>query len=87
MNQVELAKDLKISAQLCRTAYQALDDKQGIDIKVLDIHEVSILADYFIIAHGNNPNHVRAMIDEVEDKLAEAGYSMIWSVFGLTAEQ
>ena len=75
MNQAELAKDLKISEQLCRTAYQALDDKQGIDIKVLDIHEVSILADYFIIAHGNNPNHVRAMIDEVEDKLAEAGYS------------
>lgn len=74
MNQDNLEKDLKISAALCKTAYEALDDKQGMDIKILDIHEISILADYFIIAHGNNPNHVRAMIDEVQDKLSEAGY-------------
>lgn len=74
MKQEQIQKDLKLSAAMCRKAYQALDDKQGVDIKILDIHEISVLADYFIIAHGNNPNHVRAMIDEVEEKLAEAGY-------------
>lgn len=74
MKQNNLEKDLMISAALCKQAYQALDDKQGIDIKILDIHEISILADYFIIAHGNNPNHVRAMIDEVQDKLSAVGF-------------
>lgn len=67
-------EDLKISAQMAKVAYKALDDKQGQDIKILDIHEISILADYFLIAHGNNPNHVQAMIDEAQDKLSELGY-------------
>jgi ribosome-associated protein len=70
----KIEEDVKQSAALAKLAYDALDDKQGMDIKILDIHEISILADYFIIAHGNNPNHVRAMIDSVQDKLSEAGY-------------
>ena len=45
----------------------------GEEIKILDIHEISVLADYFLIAHGNNPNHVHALIDAVQDKLAELG--------------
>ena len=73
----DIEQDLSISKELCKVAFHALDEKQGVDIKVLDIHEVSILADYFIIAHGNNPNHVQAMIDEVEDQLAKAGYSEV----------
>ena len=73
MNEKELKKDLELSAKLCRKVFDGLDDKQGVDIKVLDIHEISVLADYFVIAHGNNPNHVRAMIDEVEEKMAQEG--------------
>ena len=68
-----LEKDLQISAKLAEAAYQALDDKLGQDIRILDIHHISILADYFLIAHGNNPNHVHALIDEVQDRLAELG--------------
>ena len=45
------------------------------DIKLLKIDDISSLADYFLIAHGNNPNHVKALIDSVEDKLEELGYS------------
>ena len=70
-----MMEDLAISGQLAKAAYEALDDKMGEDIKVLDIHEISVLADYFLIAHGNNPNHVKALIDSVEDKLAEMGYT------------
>jgi ribosome-associated protein len=57
-----------------KIAYDALDSKQGEDIKVLDISGVTVLADYFIIAHGNNPNHVQSLIDETDRKLSEAGY-------------
>lgn len=70
-----LKEDLEISLQMAKTAYEALTDKQGEDIKVLDIHEISVLADYFLIAHGNNPNHGKALVDAVEDKLAELGYT------------
>ena len=70
-----MMEDLAISSKMAKVAYEALDDKMGEDIKVLDIHEISVLADYFLIAHGNNPNHVKALIDSVEDKLEEMGYS------------
>lgn len=66
--------DLSEAKKIAAIAYHSLDEKQGQDIKIIDIHERSVLADYFIIANGNNPNHVHALMDEVEDKLAEAGY-------------
>ena len=40
------------SKLMARLAYQALDDKKGEDIQVIDISQVSVLADYFIIANG-----------------------------------
>ena len=71
-----IEQDLIISKKMCKLAYDALDDKQGMDIKVLDIHDISVLADYFIIAHGNNPNHVQALIDAVDDSLSKNGYTV-----------
>lgn len=50
-----VSEDLKESAAMAKIAYQALENKMGEDIRVLDIHEVSVLADYFLIAHGRNP--------------------------------
>lgn len=55
-------------------ACKALDEKKGQDIKVIDIHEVSVIADYFIIASGSNQNQVHAMVDNVEEKLGKAGF-------------
>lgn len=60
--------------EMVKIAHKALDDKIGEDIRILDISNISVLADYFIIAHGNNPNHVRALIDFTEEKLNKAGY-------------
>lgn len=62
------------SKEMVKIAYSALDDKMGEDIRILDISNISVLADYFIIAHGNNSNHVRALIDFTEEKLNKAGY-------------
>lgn len=55
-------------------ACKALDEKKGKDIKIIDIHDVSVIADYFIIASGSNQNQVQAMVDNVEEMLGRAGY-------------
>ena len=60
--------------ELVKMAYNALSDKKGGDIKIIDIHEVSVLADYFIIADGSNINKVQAMADHVQEVLARAGW-------------
>ena len=44
------------------------------DITIIDISEVSVLADYFIIADGSNRNQVQAMADSAEEALGRAGY-------------
>lgn len=61
----------KIMAKL---AYEALDERKGEDIKIIDISEISVLADYFIIANGTNDNQVRALVESVEEKLSKAGF-------------
>ena len=51
------------SKKMARLAVDALEDKKAEDITILDISEVSVLADYFIIAGGSNRNQVQAMAD------------------------
>jgi ribosome-associated protein len=70
-NGTEAGKDR--SAELARLAIAALEDKKAEDVRVIDIGDVSVLADYFIIASGNNRIQVQAMADEVEDRLGRAG--------------
>lgn len=60
------------SKQITKIAFDALEDKKGVNIKVIDISSISILADYFIIAGGNNENQVKALADNVEDELVKA---------------
>ena len=62
--------------EMARIAYEALSEKKGEDIKVIDISGISVLADYFIIADGNNKNQVQAMVDNVQEELFKAGYEM-----------
>ena len=64
------------SLNMVKIAYDALDDKLAEDIKIIDIRSISVLADYFIIADGNNKNQVQAMVDKVQEELFKAGYEM-----------
>lgn len=61
------------SKEMARIACEALEDKKAGDLKVINIEEVSVLADYFIIASGTNRNQVQAMADNVEEFLGKAG--------------
>ena len=60
--------------QMAQLVCRALDEKKGRDIKVIDIHDVSVIADYFVIASGSNQNQVQAMVDNVEEQLGRAGF-------------
>jgi ribosome-associated protein len=51
----------------------ALADKKAEDIKVIDISEISTIADYFVITNGTNRSQIQALSDSVEEKLAQNG--------------
>lgn len=59
--------------EMTRLAVRALEDKKAEDIRLIDISQVSVLADYFIIAGGGNKNQLQALSDHVEDALGKAG--------------
>ena len=61
------------SKEIAKLAIAALEDKKAEDIKVIDISEVSVIADYFIIANGTNNSQIQALSDNVEEKLGQAG--------------
>ena len=60
--------------EMAQLACKAIDDKKGKEIKVIDIHEVSVIADYFVIASASNQNQVQAIVDNVEEQLGRAGF-------------
>ena len=61
------------SKELTKLAVAALEDRKAEDVTVIDISEISPIADYFIIASGTNRNQVQAMADNVEEVLAKEG--------------
>ena len=63
------------TAELCKIAVEALEDRKAEDVKVIDIREISPIADYFIIANGSNQNQLQAMRDAVDEELYKAGYT------------
>ena len=60
--------------EMVSIACKAIDDKKALDIKVIDIREVSVIADYFVITSGSNLNQVQAIVDNVEEQLGRAGF-------------
>lgn len=64
MNSSELKNNLQV-------IMDALTDKKAENIQTIDISEISIVADYFVITNGINKNQIQALSDNVEEKLAE----------------
>ena len=61
------------SKEIARMACEAMEDKKAQDIKIIQIEQISTLADYFIIASGTNRSQVQAMADNVDEVLGRAG--------------
>ncbi len=51
----------------------AIAERLGSDIVMLDMQGVSLLADYFVLCNAESPPQFRAILDEVEDKTRAAG--------------
>ena len=57
--------------ELAREIVKVLDNKKGMDIKLIEITEHSSVADYFVIVSGTSNTHVKALADEVEYELKQ----------------
>jgi ribosome-associated protein len=55
------------------TAIRAAESKKAIDVKVLDLREVTSFADFFVICSGTNPRQVQAIAEEIDRQLAKRG--------------
>ena len=54
------------SQEYCKIAVAALEDRKAEDVKIIDIREISPVADYFVIADGDDQNQIQAMRDAAE---------------------
>ncbi len=61
------------SIEIIAIAANALNEKKGRDIAAIKISDLTVLADYFLLCTANSSTQVRALCDEVEEKLEEAG--------------
>ena len=59
--------------EIAEITIHALDDKKAQDIKLLKTHDVTILADYFVICTARSTTQLRTLSDEVERVLKESG--------------
>lgn len=59
--------------EMIETIVRALDLKRAEDIQVIGIKDLTVIADYFIIANGNSTTQTKALADEVEYQLKEKG--------------
>ena len=65
---------MKEPKEMALLAARALSDKKGREIQVLEIGELTTLADYFVIATGSSNTQINALVDNVEKvMLEEAG--------------
>ena len=70
-------KDMLSAKEVALAVTKALDEKKGIDIKLLKIDKVSSLADYFLICTGTSNTHVRTLCDFAEYTLEQLGEPML----------
>lgn len=69
-----MSKELEQAKRMAIIAYNALTDKKGEDVRVIQITEVASFADFFIIADGTNPSQISALVDNVEEQMSKAGF-------------
>ncbi|MBR1419587.1 MAG: ribosome silencing factor [Selenomonadaceae bacterium] len=63
---------MKDPTEICKIACHAASEKKARDIVVLDMREISLQADFFVICSANTATQVRAIVDNIEEKLEES---------------
>lgn len=73
--------------RISRLAVEAILDKKGRDILILDVHEVSGMADIFILATADSDLQVRAITEAIRVKIKEEADERPWHVEGTDHHQ
>ena len=60
-------------AEIAGIAAKALEDKKAKEVKILKTSEQTVLADYFVICNGTSSTHIKALVNEVDKQVSEAG--------------
>lgn len=68
---------MRTAKEVAAIAAKALDSKKGIDLRLIEISDISTLADYFLICTASSNTHVRTLCDAVEEAMDEAGEPMV----------
>lgn len=68
---------MKTPKEVAAIAAKALDDKKGVDISLLEIAQVTSLADHFLICTGTSSTHVKTLCDYAEYTLEQLGETML----------
>ena len=61
----------EVTNDLLKAVWKAIDDKFGFDTAILNVSEITPMADYFFITSGSNANQIKAIAVSVEDELAK----------------
>ncbi|MBO8172926.1 MAG: ribosome silencing factor [Bacillaceae bacterium] len=59
--------------EIVRLATEAAEEKKAQDVVVLDIRGLSVIADYFVICHGNSETQVQSIATEIKKKMQDNG--------------
>jgi ribosome-associated protein len=78
-----MSKTAELARPLAEVAARAAADKQGAEIVIFDVGQVLAITDLFVITSGTNVRQVRAIVEEIEKKVKEAGESGPLRVEGL----
>lgn len=62
--------------EILTTVVRAADSKRAEDIVALDMRGISLVADYFVICHGNSDKQVQAIAREIKEKAEEQGFNI-----------
>jgi ribosome-associated protein len=66
-----------LSDRLLQIAVQAATDKKAINVVALHLHEISLIADYFMICHGNSDTQVLAIANEIRKQVEAQGVKIL----------
>jgi ribosome-associated protein len=74
------------TGQLAQKIAELCFNKKGYDVKIIDLRSIALFADYFVICSADSDIQVKAIADEIEEKLKEQGIRC-WHIEGLKALQ
>jgi len=70
--------------QILKIITESIFEKKGVDVKILDLRNITTIADYFVICSGESDMQVKAIADNVDKSLSDEGIK-VWKKEGFKA--